>query len=429
MLNSPLQAQIKSLPNLPGVYQFYDINGRLLYVGKAKNIAKRVSSYFSKRHDSYRLRVMVRNIERIKPIVVETESDALLLENNLIKTHQPKFNILLKDDKTFPWVCIKNEAFPRVFTTRRKINDGSKYFGPFTSMRTIKTLLSVVRKIYPLRTCNYDLKQEKIAAGKFKRCLEFHLGNCLAPCESLQTKADYEEQIARVEDIIKGNFKPVFAQLEKEMQTHAKALAFEEAQRVKTKIETLKNYQSKSTVVNPRINDVDVFSIYADHTHAYVNYLQVTHGSITRSYTLELKKKLEENDRQLLELAVTELRQRFESDAKHLILPFKIDLPEALKITIPKLGDKKKLLELSLKNTLEYKQERLKQIKLTDPDAHANRILMQMKKDLSLTDVPRHIECFDNSNIQGSNPVAACVVFKNAKPSKADYRHFNIKSV
>src|SRR5690554_3029723 len=424
-----IQLQISTLPKSPGVYQFYDKDGKILYVGKAKNLKKRVSSYFTKNHDYGKTRVLVKKIHSIKHIVVKTESDALLLENNLIKEYQPRYNVMLKDDKSYPWICIKNERFPRVFSTRKLIKDGSEYYGPYTSGKTIQTLLELVREVYPLRTCNYDLSAEKVASGKYKACLEYHLGNCKAPCENLQTEADYNQNIAAIRQIIKGNFKESLQGFKKKMKYFADNLQFEEAQKLKEKIEILENYQSKSTVVNPKINNVDVFSIVSDESYAYVNFLQIGYGAIIRSHTLEIKKKLQESDEDLLALAVIELRQRFESVSKEIFVPFEIDLGDAIRIHVPQLGDKKRILDLSERNAKYFRLEKLKQIKITDPKRHENRMMAQMKKDLRLSVEPRHIECFDNSNIQGTHPVAACVVFKNGKPSKKEYRKYNIKTV
>ncbi len=429
MPKTALEIQLKTLPNEPGVYQYYDSEGKILYVGKAKNLKKRVSSYFTKTHDSGKTRVLVKKIASIKHIVVNTETDALLLENNLIKKYRPRYNVLLKDDKSYPWICIKNERFPRVFSTRRVIKDGSEYFGPYTSMKTVSTLLDLIRGLFLLRTCTYDLSLEKISAGKYKVCLEYHLGNCKGPCEGLQTEASYQDNIASIKEILKGNFKTSLVQFKSQMKELAANMQFEEAQIIKEKIDVLENYQAKSTIVNPKISNVDVFSIMSDEGYGYINFLQISYGSIIRSHTLEIKKKLDETDKELLELAITEIRQRFNSNSKELYVPFNVDLGEELKITIPKLGDKKHILDLSLRNAKYYRMERFKQVKITDPDRHVNRIMAQMKSDLRLTEEPRHIECFDNSNIQGTHPVAACVVFKNGKPSKKDYRHFNIKTV
>ena len=421
--------QISVLPSNPGVYQFYDAEGKILYVGKAKNLKRRVLSYFNKKQEYGKTRVLVKKIHTIKHIVVPTESDALLLENNLIKKLQPRYNVMLKDDKSYPWICIKNERFPRVFPTRKLIKDGSEYYGPYTSMKTVRTLLDLVKSLYPLRTCNYDLSKEKIEAGKYKVCLEYHLGNCLGPCEGFQSENDYHAQIEDIRQIIKGNFKDSLQTFKRQMKEFAEQMEFEKAQRIKDKIDILENYQVKSTVVNPKINNVDVFSIISDETHAYINFLQLSHGSIIRSHTMEIKKKLDETDEELLQLAITEIRQRFKSQSREVYLPFPVDVEEDVKVSLPKLGDKKRILELSERNARFYRQDKLKQIKITDPDRHTKRIMAQMKADLRLSEEPRHIECFDNSNIQGSNPVAACVVFKDGKPSKKDYRHFNIKTV
>ena len=424
-----LDIQLQTLPNQPGVYQYYDGNDTLIYVGKAKNLKKRVTSYFTKNHEYGKTRVLVKKIAKIKHIVVETETDALLLENNLIKKHQPRYNVMLKDDKSYPWICVKNERFPRVFPTRRVFKDGSEYFGPYTSMKTVKTLLDLIKGLYSLRTCNYNLSEEKVDAGKYKVCLEYHLGNCKGPCEGFETEAEYHANIKAIKEIIKGNFKDSLALFRNQMKIYAENMQFEEAQKIKEKIEVLENYQAKSTIVNPKISNVDVFSITSDESYGYVNFLQLSYGSIIRSHTLEIKKKLDETDTELLELAIIEIRQRFHSKSKEIYVPFKVDLGEDVKVTVPKLGDKKQLVDLSVRNAKYYRMERFKQIKIVDPDRHANRIMAQMKADLRLNEEPRHIECFDNSNIQGSNPVAACVVFKNGKPSKKDYRHFNIKTV
>ncbi|MAY21300.1 MAG: excinuclease ABC subunit C [Flavobacteriaceae bacterium] len=429
MSEASVKLQISTLPNAPGVYQYYDKDGKLLYVGKAKNLKKRVTSYFTKTHDNARTRLLVRKIKDIKHIVVASETDALLLENNLIKKYQPRYNVMLKDDKSYPWLCIKNERFPRVFPTRKLIKDGSEYYGPYTQMKTVHTLLDLIKGLYPLRTCNYDLAEEKIQAGKYKVCLEYHLGNCLGPCEGKHSEALYNENIEAIRNIIKGNFKESLHKFKHQMKEYAKNLQFEDAQRVKEKIDILENYQVKSTVVNPKINNVDVFSIVSDESYGYVNFLQISFGSIVRSHTLELKKKLEESDKQLLELAIVEIRQRFHSQSKEIYVPFKVEVEEGLSVHVPKLGDKKKILDLSERNAKYYRMERFKQAKIVDPDRHEKRIMAQMKKDLRLSEEPRHIECFDNSNIQGTNPVAACVVFKNGKPSKKDYRKFNIKTV
>ncbi|WP_374174269.1 excinuclease ABC subunit UvrC [Flavobacterium tructae] len=426
---SSLDLQILTLPDNPGVYQYYDKDGKILYVGKAKNLKKRVSSYFNKIHDTAKTNVLVKKIVTIKHIVVPTETDALLLENNLIKTLQPRYNVLLRDDKSYPWLCIKKEPFPRIFSTRRMVKDGSEYFGPYTSFKTVHTILDLIKELYPLRTCNFDLSPSNIDSGKFKVCLEYHIGNCKGPCEGLESLEDYQRQVDAIREILKGNFKESMKDFRRLMTQYAKDLRFEEAQKIKEKIEILENYQSRSTIVNPKITNIDVFSIVSDETAAYVNFLQISHGSIIRSHTLEMKKKLEETDEELLELAIIELRERFQLLSKEIIVPFEIDLGENIKTTVPQLGDKKQILELSIRNAKFYRIEQLKQLQIVDPDRHTNRIMAQMQKDLRLPVEPRHIECFDNSNIQGTNPVAACVVFKDGKPSKKDYRHFNVKTV
>ncbi|MDP5062671.1 MAG: excinuclease ABC subunit UvrC [Maribacter sp.] len=429
MTEIPLNIQLSALPTGPGVYQFYDSNESILYVGKAKNLKKRVSSYFNKNHEYGKTRVLVKKIRSIKHIVVPTESDALLLENNLIKELRPRYNVLLKDDKSYPWLCLKNERFPRFFPTRRVIKDGSEYFGPYTSMKTVRVLLDLIKSVYPLRTCNYDLSAEKINGGKYKVCLEYHLGNCKGPCEGFQSLTEYDRQIDDIRQIVKGNFKSSITYFKGQMKALADEMRFEEAQKIKDKIDVLENYQVKTTIVNPKISNVDVFSIISDNAFAYVNFLQLAHGSIIRSHTMEIKKKLEEQDEDLLELAIVEIRERFKSDSKELYVPFNIAVSPGIKVTIPKLGDKKRILDLSERNAKFFRQERFNQIKIIDPDRHTNRIMAQMKKDIRLSAEPRHIECFDNSNIQGSNPVAACVVFKDGKPSKKEYRHYNIKTV
>nr|WP_317630980.1 excinuclease ABC subunit UvrC [uncultured Flavobacterium sp.] len=429
MSNSLIQLQIQTLPDNPGVYQYFDKEGKLLYVGKAKNLKKRVSSYFNKVHTVAKTNVLVKKIHTIKHIVVPTETDALLLENNLIKNFQPRYNVLLKDDKTYPWICIKNERFPRVFWTRNMIKDGSEYFGPYTSQKTVHVLLDLIKELYSLRTCNYDLSVANIKSEKFKVCLEYHIGNCKGPCEDLIDVKEYNNNIQAIRDILKGNFKESLKDFKKHMTELAMDLKFEEAQKIKEKIEVLEKYQAKSTIVNPKITNLDVFSIISDETAAYVNYIQISHGAIIRSHTLELKKKLEETDQELLELAIIEIRERFHLTSKEVLVPFEVDLGENIKVTVPKLGDKKEILTLSERNAKFYRLDQLKQLKIVDPDRHTNRIMAQMKADLHLPVEPRHIECFDNSNIQGTNPVAACVVFKDGKPSKKDYRHFNIKTV
>ncbi|OYU81431.1 MAG: excinuclease ABC subunit C [Flavobacterium sp. BFFFF1] len=429
MVSESLSLQVQSLPDGPGVYQYYDKEGKLLYVGKAKNLKKRVSSYFNKVHDTAKTNVMVRKIVTIRHIVVASESDALLLENNLIKKNQPRFNVLMRDDKTYPWICIKKEPFSRIFPTRRMIKDGSEYYGPYTSFKTVHTILDLIKELYPLRTCNYDLKEDNIEKGKFKVCLEYHIGNCKGPCEGHEPLENYQKHVDAIRQILKGNFKESLREFRKSMGQCAAEMRFEEAQKLKEKIEVLENYQSRSMVANIKITNVDVFSIISDESAAFVNFLQISHGSVVRSHTLEIKKRLEEPDEELLALAIVELRERFQLLTREVILPFEIDLGEHIKVTVPQLGDKKQLLELSERNARYFRLDQLKQLQIVDPERHTTRIMAQMKKDLRLSEEPRHIECFDNSNIQGSNPVAACVVFKDGKPSKKDYRHFNIKTV
>jgi len=424
-----LDIQLKTLPDRPGVYQYFDAKESIIYVGKAKNLKKRVNSYFTKQHDNNRTRLLVKKIVRIEHIVVNSEMDALLLENNLIKKYQPRYNVLLKDDKSYPWICIKKERFPRIFPTRKIIRDGSEYFGPYTSMKTVRTLLDLIKELYPLRTCNYDLSAAKIAAEKYKVCLEYHLGNCSAPCVDKIENTQYNENIKAIRAIIKGNFKDSLQQFEEQMKERAAEMAFEEAQRIKEKLDILKNYQAKSTIVNPKISNVDVFSVITDEAYGYVNFLQLSHGSIIRSHTIEIKKKLDETPEELLRLAIVEIRQRFHSQSPEVYLPFALDLGDHIKVTVPQLGDKKHLVDLSVRNAKYFRIERFKQMQIVDPDRHTNRLMQQMKADLRLSEEPRHIECFDNSNLQGSNPVAACVVFRHGKPYKKDYRHFNIKTV
>ena len=429
MNNPSLELQIQTLPDNPGVYQYYDKEGKILYVGKAKNLKKRVSSYFNKVHDNAKTNVLVRKIVEIKHIVVSSEQDALLLENNLIKKLQPRYNVLLRDDKTYPWICIKKEPFSRIFPTRRMVKDGSEYFGPYTNFKTVNTVLELIKELYSLRTCNYDLTENNIQNHKYKVCLEYHIGNCKGGCEGHETLENYQKQVNAIREILKGNFKESLKEFKIKMQELASTMHFEEAQKIKEKIEVLEQYQSRSTILNPKISNIDVFSIISDESVAYVNFLQISYGAIIRSYTLELKKKLEETNEELLELAVVELRERFQLTSKEIILPFTLDFGDKIKVTVPQLGDKKQILELSERNAKYYRMDQLKQIQIVDPERHTNRIMAQMQKDLRLSVEPRHIECFDNSNIQGTNPVAACVVFKDGKPSKKDYRHFNIKTV
>ncbi len=426
-----IQTLLKIIPDSPGVYQYFDKDEKLIYVGKAKSLKKRVSSYFTKdKYDSRKTAILVRQIKDIKFIVVATELDALLLENNLIKEYQPKYNVLLKDDKTFPWICIKKEAYPRIFPTRRVVKDGSQYFGPYANVKMMHTLLELIRQLYPLRTCNLNLTQENIQADKFKVCLEYHIGNCKGPCIGKQTEADYELAIQNIRKIIKGNIREVREHLHTLMNEYAEKLEFEEAQLIKEKLTILEKFTSKSAVVSPVISDADVFSIVSDVKSAYVNYMKVIEGAIVQAHTIELKKKLEESDEELLEMAVIELSQRFASDAKEYILPFELELEiPGVKITVPQRGDRSTLLKLSERNALTYKRDKDKQTEILDPERNVTRIMEQMQKDLRMKEQPRHIECFDNSNIQGAYPVAAMVCFRNGKPYKSDYRHFNIKTV
>jgi excinuclease ABC subunit C len=428
-MSTPLELQVKTLPNEPGVYQYFDKNEVIIYIGKAKNLKKRVSSYFSKTHDNGKTKVLVTKIVSIKHIVVETETDALLLENNLIKKHKPRYNILLKDDKTYPWICIKKERFPRIFMTRRVIKDGSEYFGPYTSIKTVRILLDLIKELYPLRTCTYDLSHQNINEGKYKVCLEYHLKNCKGACENLETESHYNNSIKAIRNIIKGNFKEGLEKFQEMMLVCAEKMEFEEAQKIKEKLSLLGNYQSKSTIINPSINNVDVFSIISDETHGYANFLKISNGAIIQSHTTEIKKKLAETDTELLAHFIVEIRQRFNSISPEIYVPFNVNLGGIVKVTIPKLGDKKRIVELSERNAKYYRQEQFKQTQIVDPERHVKRIMAQMKKDLRLHVEPRHIECFDNSNIQGTHPVAACVVFRDGKPSKKEYRHYNIKTV
>ncbi|MDR2039232.1 MAG: excinuclease ABC subunit UvrC [Bacteroidales bacterium] len=425
-----IQQTIANLPDKPGVYQFLNTEGKIIYIGKAKNLKKRVSSYFNKSHDNRKLNLMVSKINEIRTILVETESDALLLENNLIKKYQPRYNILLKDDKSFPWIVIRNEHFPRVYLMRNPIRDGSQYFGPYTSVVMVRTLLDLVKQLYSLRTCSLQLTKDQIEQGKFKICLEYHIGNCKGPCEGLQSEKDYNESIIQIKDILKGNISSVIQHLKTLMNEYAEKYRFEEAEQVKNKISLLEKYRSKSSIVSSGISNVDVFSYAEDIQSAYINYLRIVDGAIIQAHTIELTKRLDEDPKELLSFAITDMRERFMSQSKEVIVPFIPDVEIAgLTYTIPKIGDKKHLLELSQRNAKYYQLEKKKHIELTDPDRHVNRIMETVKRDLHLTELPTHIECFDNSNIQGTNPVAACVVFKNARPSKKDYRHFNIKTV
>ncbi len=429
-MNPNLELQLKTLPSDPGVYRYYDKNDQLLYVGKAKNLKKRVLSYFNKNLSSYRTKIMVGKIFRLETTIVNSEYDALLLENNLIKEHQPFYNVMLKDDKTYPWICIKNEAFPRIFLTRNIIKDGSEYYGPYAKVRPAKILLDTIKHLYKLRTCNLNLAPEKIAEGKYKVCLEYHIKNCDGPCEQLETKEDYDEKIDAIRGIIKGDFRKAKEYLMNQMMKYAEDLQFEKAQMVKERIDLLDDFQSKNTVMNPNIDDIDVFGMTSDETAAYVNFFKIRNGNIIQSYTTEIKKILDESDEEIMEEALIEIRQKFSSDSKEILLPFHltVEIPN-VKIMVPKVGDKKRIVELSEKNAKEYRLEKLKQVQIVDPERHTKRIMAEMQSLLRMPVEPRHIEGFDNSNIQGTNPVSACVVFKDGKPSKADYRIFHPKTV
>jgi len=420
---------LSSVPSKPGVYQFLDASGKIIYVGKARNLRKRISSYFSKAQPG-KTSVMLNRAADLRHIVTETESDALLLENNLIKKHQPKYNILLKDDKTYPWICIKKEPFPRIFSTRKIIRDGSEYFGPYTSGLMVKTILGLVRQLYPLRTCSLYLSEKNIKSGKFRVCLEFHMGNCRGPCTGLQSMEDYDHNIGQIREILKGNISEVISHLESIMRSLAAELKFEEAQKVKEKIELLSGYRSKSVIVSPAIRNADVFGYAGDESRAYVNYLKVHKGAVIQAFTLEIQSRLEEERETLLGLAITEIKQKIPGDSKEYIVPFIPDFQETgIRYTVPSAGDKRKLLELAIRNAMYFRQEQQRRREERDRDTVTSTRLGQVKRDLRLPSIPDHIECFDNSNIAGTNPVAACVVFRNGKPSAKEYRHFNIRSV
>jgi len=421
---------VSMLPGNPGVYQYFNKEGMLLYIGKAKNLKKRVSSYFNKNQQSAKTSRMVSQIYDIKYIVVETEYDALLLENNLIKNHQPKYNINLKDDKTYPWIIVKNERFPRVFYTRQYIKDGSQYFGPYASGTVMHTLLDLIREIYKLRNCTLNLSPENIQQKKFKVCLEYHIGNCKGPCEGLQEQSDYNEDIESIRELLKGNINWVIQHLDKQMKDHAAKFEFEKAHIIKDKIEKLERYKSKSIVVNPAIHNIDVCSFVMEEDTAYINYMKVMSGAIIQTHTIEIKRKLDEEKEELLSMAISELRERVKSESKEILVPFLPDVQiPGIEYTIPKIGDKKHLLSLSEKNAFYYRKDRLNQLDKVNPDHRIDRLMTQMQKDLRLPQKPYHIECFDNSNFQGDYAVAAMSVFKNGRPSKSDYRHFNIKTV
>jgi len=425
----PLQPIIASIPHAPGVYQYFDENEKVIYVGKAKDLRKRVASYFAKEHIG-KVRVLVRRICNVQVIVVASESEALLLENTLIKELQPRYNILLKDDKTYPWICIKNEAFPRVFSTRNLVHDGSEYFGPYASGRMMKTLLELIRQLYPVRNCSLNLSQQAIRKGNYKVCLEYHIGNCKGPCEGMQAQSEYDLMISGIKQIIKGNIQGVLRDMKTQMMAHAEALEFEKAQHLKEKLQLLEHYKSKSTVVNATISNVDVFSILDEADVAWVNFIKVVEGAVVQSHSVEIRKKLDEAADELLSLAIIELRLRFQSQSPEVIVPFLPEsAPDGVRLTVPQRGEKKQLLQLSENNAMNFKLETEKQRSLVDPERHQRRILQQLQKDLRMDVVPEVIECFDNSNFQGDYAVAAMVQFKNAKPNKGEYRHFNIKTV
>lgn len=433
MTTKDYQQIADTLPKNPGIYKFLDEQGVILYVGKAKDLKKRLASYFGNRKGrAHKTRTMVKNAHHIEYTIVETENDALLLENTLIKKYQPRYNVMLKDGKSYSYICIKNERFPRVFITRRVIKDGSTYFGPYTSKTRLKIILDLIKQLFPLRTCNYNLSEENIGQGKFKVCLEYHIKNCLGPCENLEDEETYNARIEQVKNILKGHFSSVVRHFEEEMQYYAEHLQFERAQQIKEKLTAFEDYQGKSTVVSTTIRDLDVFSIATDDQQAYVNYLKVVNGAIIHTHTQELIKNLDDEEEQdILAYAVTVLRERFNSIATEIVVPYEVPLPEeGLQVTVPKIGDKRKLLDLSAKN-VKYSmlQKQKQEANRIRKQTSAERILRTMQKDLQMDTPPTHLECFDNSNIQGSHPVASCVVFKNAKPSKKDYRHFNIKTV
>lgn len=422
--------KLKTLPDYPGVYQYFDKDGVILYVGKAKNLKKRVSSYFNKNHVHGKTRILVKKIADIQYIVVETESDALLLENNLIKKYKPKYNIQLKDDKTYAWICIKKEPFPRVFSTRMLIKNGSKYFGPYPNMKVLYTLMDLFRELFPLRTCSLDLSANKIERGTYKVCLEYHLGKCKGPCVGNQKHADYQLMIDQIEDILKGNIGFVIQNLKESMQRASEEFRFEDAHEFKTRMAILEKHQVKSTIVSPTISQVDVITMVEDEDTIFLNYLVIHKGAIIHGTTVEVKRNLDEDPEEIITIILPQLRERFHSQATEILVQNPVDWKmEGLHFTAPQRGDKKALIDLSLRNAKYYRLEKLKQEKIKDPEKHTNRILETMRKDLRLKELPAHIECFDNSNIQGTNAVSACVVFKDAKPSKKDYRHFNVKTV
>jgi excinuclease ABC subunit C len=426
-----LKKTIRYLPKLPGVYQFIGYQGEVLYIGKAKNLKNRVASYFTnKKHESYKTKTLVKQVKEIRHIVVENESDALLLENNLIKKIQPKYNVLLKDDKTFPWICIKNEPFPKVFSTRRIIKDGSEYFGPYTSAYMVKTLLNLVRQLYQIRTCNLNLSPDNIKKKKYKLCLEYHIGNCLGPCEGLQTEDDYNQSIQQIKKILKGNLQDVIFHLHSVMNNFSAQQKFEEAEKIKQKMLLLERYKSKSTIVNPKLNNIDVFSFIDDEKRVFINFLKIMNGAVIQSHTVELHRKLDERQEELLMFGIIDIREKVNSDAYEIIVPF---IPNKaysnIKFIVPQRGDKKKLLDLSVRNAKLYKHQRNQILESKNYDSGRNKLLEKAQSDLRLKNIPHRIECFDNSNIQGTHPVASCVVFLDGKPAKKEYRYYNIKSV
>jgi len=429
-MTQEIQNTLKVIPHSPGCYQFIDEKGKVIYVGKAKDLKKRVSSYFNKYHENPKTRILVKNIHQIRYIVVDTEEDTFLLENNLIKELKPRYNVMLKDDKTYPYIVIKNENFPRVYKTRKIIKDGSRYFGPYSSVVSVNSLLDIFRKVYKIRTCRLNLTPENIASGKFNVCLEYHIKRCNGPCEGLQSEEEYNKNIGEITEILKGNVSAIEKKIEEEMQQYAEELKFEEAQQLKEKYMHIRNFREKSLIVSNINYNIDVFGYEDDENSAYINYLHIVNGSVNQAYTFEYKKKLEESREELLGMGIIEMRQRFGSESKEIIVPFIPDIAlHNVEYTIPQRGDKKKLLELSQKNVKQYKIDKLKKTEMLNPDQRATRILKTIQKDLQLKEIPWYIECFDNSNIQGTNAVAACVVFKKAKPSKKDYRHFIIKTV
>lgn len=425
-----IREQLAMLPTNPGVYQYFDKNGTLIYVGKAKNLKRRVSSYFNKEQTHPKTRVLVSKIVTIKHFIVASEQDALLLENNLIKKYKPRYNVLLKDDKTYPWIVIKNEPFPRVFFTRHLVKNGSQYFGPYANVKMAKHLLTMVKQLYKPRTCSLALNMGDIAKGKFNTCLEYHIKNCNAPCVAKQSESEYLQAIDDIKDILKGNIGEVIRILKNKMLKYASEMRYEEAGVVKEQLEELERYQSHSTIVNPSINNLDVYSILDDVDSAYVNFLKIVNGAVVQLQTLEIRKQLNESPEELLAIAITEIRQQIPSDAKEIVVPLIPDFQiEGVEFHVPQRGDKLQLLKLSEQNAHLYKVEKLKQMKRLDPELHSQKLMEMMRHDLQLDELPTHMECFDNSNIQGAFPVASCVVFKNGKPSKSDYRHFNIKTV